>query len=764
MSIALTGRRLAAAHWPLLAVCALFLVAGAHISDDYGVIPDEREQRRIGNAALDYLAGDGERAFDQLLFAHDRYYGAMLEAPLILIERVLAPDDRQAVTLRRLLTHLVFLGGGVCCYLLVHRLFASRALALIATVLFLLHPRIYAHSFLNSKDVPFLAMFMVSLYLTHRAFRRNTLAAFVLCGVGAGVLINLRIMGIILFAAVLILRALDLPLATSREERARILLTASAFALTAALVFLASLPALWTDPLDRFAEMLRALTVHPRQTFSLFRGEWFYSPNGPPFDYVPVWIGITTPPATLLLALVGAVALAGRGLRRPRSILRNGPLRFGFLLLAVPAGTMVAVVVLESNAYDGWRHLYFLYAPLLLLAVFGLQWGASFIRGQWAHAGIYSLTGVAVAVAIVSLSRIHPYQNSYFNLLTDRTTPERLSSTYHMNYGQNTWGLEFVSAITGMVEAHPSGALYVAIPYALRNGRLLPPGDSERLVATQEFRSGERNFYALRDGQPCPVPPPDGARVSHLYANTISCVVDPVAWFGGLRQRAPETMPLSRFRFNAHRVGDVLVYLRDGCSPDDTGERIFLHVHPLDPADLPSSLPKSRYEQMYGFENRDFTFSRFGVRIDGDCIAVAPLPDYPIARIHTGQYSPAYAETVLRSLRDAEPLVRSRFDIHLDPDARTLTYVRHRCSAVDAASRFFLHLLPLDARDLPHQRRTHGFDNLNFSLHDHGARTDDGRCAAAVPIPRYPIASIHTGQFDDRERLWETTFAWPGGE
>ena len=53
------------------------------------------------------------------------------------------------------------------------RLFGARLPAVAATLLFLLHPRLYAHSFFNSKNLPFLAMFMVALFLTHPAFKRG---------------------------------------------------------------------------------------------------------------------------------------------------------------------------------------------------------------------------------------------------------------------------------------------------------------------------------------------------------------------------------------------------------------------------------------------------------------------------------------------------------------------------------------------------------------------------------------------------------------
>ena len=212
MSVAFPLCRRAAAHWPLALVCALFLLVAALVLEDYGSPKDTVNQRLIGNAALDYLAGDGERAFDQLHVPWDRYYGAAFEAPLaLLLERIIGLEHGRDISRsRNFLTHLFFLAGGVFCYLLALRMFNSRWLALVALVLYLLHPRIYAHSFFNAKDAPFVAMFMISLYLVHRAFRRDTLGAFLLCGVGVGLLVNLRIMGIVLFAAVLALRALDL--------------------------------------------------------------------------------------------------------------------------------------------------------------------------------------------------------------------------------------------------------------------------------------------------------------------------------------------------------------------------------------------------------------------------------------------------------------------------------------------------------------------------------------------------------------------------
>ena len=762
--------RLIAAHWPLPAVCALFLFAGAFTLDDYGTWEDTWSQRAIGNAALDYLAGDGERAFEQLHFSWDRYYGVAFEASLVLGERILGLEHERDVYLsRHLLTHLFFLVGGVFCYLLVLRMFNSRALALLAMVLFLLHPRIYAHSFFNSKDVPFLTAFTISLYLVHRAFRRDTLAAFLLCGVGVGLLVHLRIMGVALFAAVLVLRALDLALAGNADERRRVLLTGGAFALAVVLTVHASLPVLWTDPAGQIGEWARTLNAHPNNIYRLFRGEWLHSRGELPWDYVPVWVGITTPPATLLLALAGAVALAGRGLRRPRDIFRKGPLRFGILLAALPVATVATIVVLDSNVYDHWRHLFFLYAPLVLLAIMGLRWLASVARGRWPRAGAYALAGTAVAVAVVSLVRIHPHQDSYFTFLTDRTTPGHPGSRYDMLL-RNYRG---VVVLSDLLEAHPSANLFVSFASLyFRNPRhLLPPDERERIIETRDFRSGERNFLELPDAGAC-----SRASVAHadrIYATTLHCVVEPVGWLGERRREALATEPLVRSVYDIALDGRQLTYVRDGCPREDvgaSGPQFFLHVVPRNADDLPP------WRREHGFDNLDFTIRGVPARIDGNCVTAVVLPDYPIAAIRTGQLSddgvlweadvafgeeaPDYA-AARRAALAGEPLARSVYDVHRD--GRALTYLRDGCTDGEAGARFFLHVIPADEGDLPEYRREHGFDNLDFTLETRGARLD-GNCVAVARLPDYPIATIRTGQYDGTGALWTAEFALPDGE
>ena len=113
-------------------------------------------------------------------------------------------------------------------------------------------------------------------------------------------------------------------------------------------------------------------------------------------------------------------------------------------------------------------------------------------------------------------------------------------------------------------------------------------------------------------------------------------------------------------------------------------------------------------------------------------------------------------------------LARSQFDVYAAPASdslisggrRALVYVREPCAEDDVRARFFLHLFPLDRRDLPEERRTFQFDNLNFDFEYAGLRQGE-RCVAVRHLPDYPIASVATGQFTGDGEIWKAEFAFP---
>lgn len=73
-------------------------------------------------------------------------------------------------------------------------------------------------------------------------------------------------------------------------------------------------------------------------------------------------------------------------------------------------------------------------------------------------------------------------------------------------------------------------------------------------------------------------------------------------------------------------------------------------------------------------------------------------------------------------------------------------------------SEIFLHVVPVDAGDLPEDRKQQGFIQLDFRFKKHILRHGKG-AVAAVALPDYAIARIRTGQFvfgeGEKRLLWE---------
>ena len=490
-----------------LAACALFAIAGIAVLDDYGVSLDESTQRHIARLNADYIAtGDiSELAADENI-AH-RFYGIALEMPLLLAER--APglqDSRHIYLMRHLVTHLFFIAGGFACGMIAYRMLGNRWVALLAMLMFLLHPRLYVHSFINTRDIPFAALLAIALYLTHRAFRRDTLGAFLLCGIGVGLAMNLRVFGLMLPPMILTMRALDMWQA-GRGERKRILLTGAAFLAAALATAYIIHPYYWENPL-RLIEGVRALSQNPNNPNNLFMGE-IYRSDAVPWNYIPVWFAITAPPATLLLGALGSAAVCRQAIMRPLAALRDREIRFRILLLGCIALPVAVVIALESNLYNGWRHMHFLWAPFCLLAAIGLRSLASggaakdAARGvaarlpSWVRGGVrlhmarrtlaYGIASFGLITTLTAMAALHPHQQVYFNALADTNTPGALAKRYDMDY----WHVAQRQSLEYLLDSYPDDTLRVW-PRNHKRAAILPSSDRERIDFSNK---GEVDFY-----------------------------------------------------------------------------------------------------------------------------------------------------------------------------------------------------------------------------------------------------------------------------
>ncbi len=775
------------AHAPFwaqaLALCALFAVAGVAVLDDYGVGRDEQLQREITIAGADYVLA----VLEEPLSIPDRYYGLAFEMPLLLAERALGLQDTRHIYLsRHLLTHLFFIAGGFACGMLAYRMLGNRWIALLAMLMFLLHPRLYAHSFFNTKDIPFAAMLVIALYLTHRAFRRDTLGAFLLCGIGVGLAINLRVFALMLPPMILAMRGLDLWQA-GRGERKRILATAWIFAGAAIATVYIIHPYYWENPLW-FIEGARVASQHPNIVKTLFMGE-LYPSYAVPWNFIPVWFAITAPPVALALGAIGCAAVCWQAITRPLRALLDRETRFRILMLSCFMMPVAIVIILQTSIYNDWRQMYFLWAPFCLLVAVGLHaivkirmrrvFGEKLARlPGWVRgvgrlhiaprAFVYCAAGIGLITTLTAMAALHPHQQVYFNALVDAKTPGALGNRYEMDY----WFPAHRELLEYLLARYPDDTLRVGARRGKRNEFILPSSDRERIILTDSLDADfylHRDYYHRRDTSGLPM-----FHNIQAYGSVIAYITAPNSdaareyYRASYADAATNGTLLARANFDIYIHNGELRYLNADCEQPMANIdfiKIFAHVFPVNPADLPAD-----YRER-GFENRDFEGGAF---FDGKCIAMRSLPDYPIARIRTGQRvngeviwradidlsARAAAQSVYESIAAGDygqPVAQSDFDVYLR--GNTLTYLKEPCAPGDTTARFLLHITPANPADLSAANREHGFANLDFQFADHGARID-GKCVIERQLPDYAIERIRTGQFIRGEgAIWSIEFA-----
>lgn len=464
-----------------------YLAMGLLVFRDYGISRDETISRQNGRVAAKYVvetlapsiapADEGWRNIPKLDDWVDKDYGVIFDLPVYGLERLFhITDSRQAYFVRHLATFLLFYLGVVLFYRLAAGSFGSGWMGLAGAVLLVVTPRIFAESFYNSKDVLFLSAYVLGLFSLTRFLRRKTPANAALLGLAAAVAVNLRVAGIIVPAMAALFIAVDLIVQRPKsEEVRRLVLSLAVWVAASAILTVVLYPYLWSDPAARFVEVLRKMGKFRWVGTVLYFGE-FIKATDLPWHYVPVWMLITIPPVYTLFFLVGAAAVLVR-LASPG--LRDEGVRRELLFLASLVLPLGAVILFRSVVYDGWRQMYFVYAPFLLVALSGLRAVAGMLRSARRAERVFSaammaLLAAGVAFTAAGMIRNHPHQNVYFNGLIGRRTVEQA-------FDRDYWGLSYRQGLEYVARTDGRDPLRFASNYHTDALLMLPQADRQRL-------------------------------------------------------------------------------------------------------------------------------------------------------------------------------------------------------------------------------------------------------------------------------------------
>ena len=325
-------------------------------------------------------------------------------------------------------------------------------MGLLAALFFLLTPRLFAEGFYNSKDIVFLAAFAIAMNTGISFILKPSIYAAVIHGIATAFAIDIRIMAImipILTFAFFITRIFYGQILWRRGIAFLVLYTA-----TTIICVVLFWPWLWNSPASNFAEALLSFSRWVRSDIMmLYLGDWIRSTDLP-WHYVPVWIAITTPPIFLVLGVFGVVKTLHSMLQEKWLLCQSEVGLQNCFFLAVLLGPILAVIILHSVIYDGWRHLYFIYPAFVLLCMVG--WSAiwSCVKN---HVILKTILGLSLICALLNIFmwmyQAHPLQNTYFNFLVKSPWKDQFDLDY--------WGLANRQALEKILENDSRPKIYI---------------------------------------------------------------------------------------------------------------------------------------------------------------------------------------------------------------------------------------------------------------------------------------------------------------
>ncbi len=467
----------------------LLLWLGLSIYKDYGISFDEPTQMQMGILNYRYArTGD-----NSLLTWKDRYYGPFFEEVLVYLQG--QGPLREVYFQRHLLTFLCFFGGCLAFFGAALYRYRKLWLALAGTLFLVLSPRIFANSFYNSKDIPFMVFYSLAVFsllwlVDHPGW---------LAGIGhaavTGAALAIRLPALLIPA--LTIFALLVEVLSKRLSWRKALGLGALYLLVSAAVMTALWPGIWPNPVQGFLAALGQMSRFPYDLAMLFQGQVVQAMDLP-WQYIPVWLGITTPVLYLALFLLGAGLVLAAVLRKPAWIFSQTG-RDDLIVLGAAGLPVLAVILLKSTLYDGWRQMFFIYPAFVLIALKGLEAAVGWLRRSHLRPAAPYLTAAILAAALAPVAwgmlSEHPYQNVYFNRLAG---PDL--QTVQKNYMLDYWGLSYRASLEYIVSHDDSAQIPVLVETIAgsRNADILDPVDAHRLEFVSDIQEAKYfigNYY-----------------------------------------------------------------------------------------------------------------------------------------------------------------------------------------------------------------------------------------------------------------------------
>lgn len=405
-------------------ILSLMLIVMISASLHYGMNWDEPLSKAYGDYILNfYLSLGKDRSLETnpsgTLRAMALYYGGFVELISSIINKISSRDPYDD---HHLITSIFGFIGVLFCALTTKELSNWRG-AIIAACFLFLTPVYFANSMHNSKDIPFAVANIAALYfmviflkkwpeVDYKVSISLSISILIAIGIRAGGVILIGYLG--LFFLVKSFYSYSQSESASKKDFLKELSKGALHLGILVLVsYLGSLlfwPYALSKPLEATQGAISFFSnISEFDSYNLFEGNWIHRWEIP-WYYIPKWIFISTP------LFISFAPLALIGLFFLKSKINKDQLLFCLMILFTTLFPIAFVILRKSNVYDGWRHMYFVYPPLVVLCA--LAWNKLFsIENSTFRKAIVAVLALLLLDPLFFMLRNHPNEQFYFSPL-----------------------------------------------------------------------------------------------------------------------------------------------------------------------------------------------------------------------------------------------------------------------------------------------------------------------------------------------------------
>ena len=302
---------------------------------------------------------------------------------------------------------LFFFISGIFFYLILKRIIKDKNFCYFSTILYFLYPYVFGQSLFNSKDIPFMTLWLICSYLSFSLFeklsKQKKIRSFkiIILGILTAYLFSIRISGILILLQYFVLFLIYLNTTKTKfnnffiKNYQKLIL----FILFVTIFTYLLNPVYWDNPFE-IINAIKSMSYYYNDVCTKTLGSCMKAKDLPP-TYLLIWLSVKLP----LIILIGLLLVPFT--EKNIFINHERNLFFGTILiisLLIP----ILFILLKTNLYDEIRHILFLIPFYFIIGAISL-----FIFSK----KIFYLLGVlTISIFAFENIKIHPYQYVWFNL------------------------------------------------------------------------------------------------------------------------------------------------------------------------------------------------------------------------------------------------------------------------------------------------------------------------------------------------------------